>query len=171
MVTIGKIVRVHGVCGELKVISLSDAPRRFEELERVTVTGQTGGRREFAVRASRKTADGYLIAFEGLGTLDAAASLVGGLLQISQERVAPLPEGQYYECDLMGMDVRTEEGTLLGAITEILPTGSNAVFVVRESEGVEHLIPGTKEVVRTVDVPERRMTVRRVAGLLEEQIT
>ncbi len=167
MVTIGKIVRVHGICGEVKVVSLSDAPRRFEELRRVTVTGPTGGQREVAVLASRRTAGGYLIAFEGLETLDAAASLVGSLLQISQESVAPLPDGQYYECDLLGMDVRTEDGASLGTIKEILPTGSNAVFVVREPEGVEHLIPGTKEVVRTVDVPGRRMTVRRVAGLLE----
>jgi 16S rRNA processing protein RimM len=67
------------------------------------------------------------------------------------------------------MEVRTEEGTSLGTIAEVLPTRSNAVFVIRGSGGQEHLIPGTKQIVRAVDVPGRRMTVRRVAGLLEEE--
>ena len=169
MVTIGEIVRVHGVRGEVKIISFSDVPRRFDELRRVTVTGRGGERREVAVRAARRTGEGYLLAFEGVETSEAAASLVGSLLQIPLEKSPPLPEGQYYERDLLGMEVRTEEGTSLGTIADVLPTRSNAVFVIRGSGGQEHLIPGTKQIVRAVDVPGRRMTVRRVAGLLEEE--
>ena len=167
MVTIGKIMGVHGIRGELKVRSLSDVPRRFEDLNRVAVVGPSGARRDLVVRTSRRTAGGYLIGFEGVGTPDAATPLVGSLLQIPKEDGAPLPDGHYYEYDLLGMDVRTEEGVMLGALEEILPTGSNAVFVVRSAEGMEHLIPGTKEVISAVDVPGRQMIVRRVAGLLE----
>ncbi len=121
------------------------------------------------MRGARRTGEGYLLALEGVDTPEAAASLVGSLLQIPLEQSPLLPEGQYYERDLLGMEVRTEEGTSLGTIADVLPTGSNAVFVVRGSGGREHLIPGTKQIVRAVDVPGRRMTVRRVAGLLEEE--
>lgn len=171
MVAIGKIVRVHGVHGDVKVRSYSDVPRRFEELKQVMVLGPAGEPRMLTVRASRSMAEGYLIAFEGVETPEAAEPLVGSLLQIPQERLAPLADGQYYECDLLGMDVWTEEGTSLGVLVEVLSTRSNAVFVVRGPQDVEHLIPGTKEVVRMVDVPGRRMIVRKVAGLLEEEIT
>jgi len=167
MVTIGQIVRVHGVHGELKVMSLTDVPRRFEELTEVTVTTPSGGQQVLAVCHTRRTARGYLVTFKGISTLGAAAPLVGSLLQIPQEQRAPLPDGRYYECDLLGMEVRTEEGAEVGTIAEILPTGSNAVFVVQGPGGVEHLIPGTREVVRMVDVLGRRMTVRQVAGLFD----
>ncbi len=119
------------------------------------------------VRTCRKMADDYLVGFEGIETPEAAASLVGSLVQIPEERLAPLPDGRYYQRDLLGMAVRTEDGAPIGTLADILPTGANAVFVVREAAGREHLIPATSEVIRTVDVPGRLMTIRWIAGLLE----
>lgn len=169
-VTIGKIVRAHGLRGEVQILSMSDAPGRFEDLKRVTVVDPGGGRRDLTVRTSRRATAGYLVAFKGVGTREAASPLVGGLLQIPEVDRAPLSEGRYYESDLMGMEVKTEAGHLLGSIAEILPTGSNAVLVVRSAQGGEHLIPGTKEVVRAVDIPGRSMTIRPVAGLLDGEL-
>ena len=96
------------------------------------------------------------------------SGLFGAILQIPQQPLAPLSDDRYYECDLLGMEVRTEEGLVVGALTDILSTTSNAIFVVRGAEGSEHLIPATKEIVRTIDVPHRMMTVRQMAGLLDE---
>ena len=169
LVTIGKVARVHGLCGEVKVMSLSDVPGRFETLERVLAADRHGALRELAVRASRPAADDYLLAFEGITTPEAAASLVGCWLQIEAEPSALLPDGRYFERDLLRMAVQTEDGALVGELTEILPTGANAVFVVRGAAGKEHLIPATREVVRAVDVPGRLMTIRRIAGLLGDE--
>ena len=167
LVAIGKVVRVHGLRGDVKVQSLSDVPQRLETLTSVVAVDPAGARREMEVRASRRMANDYLMAFEGIETPEAAASLVGSLLQIPEERLAPLPAGRYYQHDLLGMVVRTEDGASVGTLADILPTGANAVFVVRGEAGQEHLIPATNEVVRTVDVPGRLMIIRRIAGLLE----
>ncbi|TLY37439.1 MAG: 16S rRNA processing protein RimM [Nitrospirae bacterium] len=169
LVTIGKVTRVHGLCGEVRVQSLSDVPGRFETLERVLVVDRHGTLRELAVRAWRRAGGDYLLAFDGITTPEAAASLVGGWLQIAAEQSAPLPEGRYFEHDLLRMTVRTEDGALVGELTEILPTGANAVFVVIGATGKEQLIPATREVVRAVDVPGRLMTIRRIAGLLDDE--
>ncbi len=169
LVAIGRVLRVHGVHGEVKVQSLSDVPQRFETLTSVVVTDLAGARREMDVRACRKMANDYLMAFEGIETPEAAALLVGSLLQIPEERLAPLPDGRYYQHDLLGMAVRTEDGTSVGTLADILPTGANAVFVIRGEAGQEHLIPATNEVVKRVDVPGRLMTIRRIAGLLESE--
>jgi 16S rRNA processing protein RimM len=169
LVTIGKVLRVHGVRGDVRVRVLSDVPDRFATLRRVTVADTAGARRELAVRASRPIASDYLVAFDGIETPEAAAPLVGRLLQIADDGAAPLPAGQYYQHNLVGMAVRTEEGMAVGTLADILPTGANDVFVVRGATGKEHLIPATREVVRTVDVPGRRMTIRRVPGLLDEE--
>lgn len=168
-VAIGKVLRVHGIRGDVRVRSLSDVPDRFETLTQVTVEGPSGARQELVVRAARPIARDYLVAFEGIDTPEAATPLVGSLLQIAEDRSGPLPDGQYYQHDLLGMEVRTEEGMPLGTLADILPTGANAVFVVRRADGREHLIPATREVVRAVDVPGRLMTIRRVAGLLDEE--
>ncbi|TLY36194.1 MAG: 16S rRNA processing protein RimM [Nitrospirae bacterium] len=168
MVAIGKVLGVHGLRGDVRVQSYSDVPGRFEGLRKVTMLNPRTGARTLVVQGVRSTPSGYLVNFEGIDTPEAAASLVGAILQIPQQPLAPLSDDRYYECDLLGMEVRTEEGLVVGALTDILSTTSNAIFVVRGAEGSEHLIPATKEIVRTIDVPHRMMTVRQMAGLLDE---
>jgi len=169
LVTIGKVVRAHGLRGDVRVRSLSDVPGRFETLTQVTVEGPGGARRPLAVRVARPIGSDYLVSFEGIDRPEAATELVGSLLQITEDRSVPLPDGQYYQHDLVGMAVRTEEGLPLGTLVEIFPTGANAVFVVRGADGREQLIPATREVVRAVDVAGRLMTIRRMPGLLEDE--
>ena len=167
MVTIGKIIATHGVRGEVKVVSYSDVPGRFENLKQVQVEIASGPR-TLAVVGSRRAAEGYLLRFAAIATPEEASSLVGGLLQIPEERLAPPSENHYYEYQLIGMDVRSEDGKVLGVLKEVLTTNSNAVFVVGDTGGTEHLIPATRELVRSVDVNARTMVVRRVPGLLDE---
>jgi len=168
MVTIGTVVRAHGLRGDVRVRSLSDVPNRFETLTQVTVEGVDGARRVLTVRAARPIGSDYLVSFHGIDRPEAATELVGSLLQITEDRTTPLPDGRYYQRDLVGMTVRTEEGLPLGVLEEILPTGANAVFVVRRVDGHEYLIPATKEAVCAVDVAGRLMTIRRMPGLLDE---
>ena len=167
MVTIGKIIATHGVRGEVKVASYSDVPGRFENLKQVQVEVSSGAR-TLAVLGSRRAAQGYLLHFVAITTPEAASPLIGGLLQIPEERLAPPSKDRYYEYQLVGMDVRSEDGRSLGVLTEVLTTNSNAVFVVKDSGGTEHLIPATRELVRSVDLDGQTMVVRQVPGLLDE---
>ena len=167
MVTIGKIIGTHGVGGEVKVTSYSDVPGRFERLKQVQVRGSSGVK-TLSVLSSRRSARGYLLRFASIETPEDARPMIGGILQIQEERLPPPSEDQYYEYQLLGMDVRFEEGARLGVIKEVLTTTGNAVFVVEDSEGVEHLIPAIKELVKSVDLETQTMLVRPVAGLLNE---
>jgi 16S rRNA processing protein RimM len=166
MVTIGKIVGTHGVGGEVKIISYSDVPGRFEGLKQVQVQVSSGAQ-TLSVLSSRRTAQGYLLRFASIETPEAARPLIGGILEIPEERLPPPSEDRYYQYQLLGMDVRSEEGARLGVIKEVLTTNGNAVFVVEDTVGAELLIPATKELVRSVDVETRTMLVRPVAGLLD----
>jgi len=170
MVTIGKIIGTHGLGGEVKVASYSDVPGRFEALTQVQIQNPQNplGSRTFAVAGRRRSARGYLLRFESILTPEVARSLVGGFLQIPEERLAPPAEDRYYEYQLLGMTVRDEDGVHVGILKEIITTTGNAVFVVENARGAEHLIPGTKELVRSVDVEGKIMVVRRAPGLLDE---
>jgi 16S rRNA processing protein RimM len=79
-----------------------------------------------------------------------------------------LPEGEYYHHQLIGLKVVSEQGKVLGKVTEILATGANDVYVVRAEIGPEILIPAADEFVRAVDLEHGELQVRLVPGLLPD---
>lgn len=168
LIAVGRIVKPFGIKGAVRVQSLSSVPGRFQGLTKVTLVAPSGRSVTTTVTQVREDRDSYVVAFEALTNPDEAAAFRGGLIKIPREQAPPLPEGQYYEFDLIGMTVADETGRRLGTLEEILETSSNHVFVVR-GEGREVLIPATRGVVVSVDVAARAMTVRLVEGLLDVQ--
>lgn len=126
-----------------------------------------GGKVLLKVVHSRSTAKGHVLAFETIASPEEAQRLVGSTLEIPEEPLVASCEDQYYECQLVGMEVQTEDGTPVGRLREVLPTPANPVFVVEGRAGAEHLIPATKQIIRKVDVERQQMVVRCIPGLLE----
>jgi 16S rRNA processing protein RimM len=100
----------------------------------------------------------------GLTTPEAASLWRGGFIQTIRGAVPDLPDGQYYECDLIGLAVSTEESQPIGVLEEIWDLPGNPVFVIRQG-AKEILIPAAKELVKTVDLTARKMTIRLIDGL------
>ncbi len=167
LVTIGKIEKPFGLGGEVRVRPLSDVPGRFETLRRVILHSPSGRVLTTGVRRVRAGGGSYIIGFEALTTPEEAAAFRGSLIQVPRSESPSLPEGWYYEHELIGMEVKTEQGGLLGTLEEVWDLPANHVFVVR-GQGREVLIPATKEVIASVDVAGRRMTIRPVEGLVED---
>lgn len=165
-VTVGQIERPFGVKGEVKVRSLSDVPGRLEALTHVSVVGKQGQTMETAVTHVRRTGTGFIVGLAALTNPEDAGQWRGGLIQVPRGTAPALPDGQYYECDLVGLAVRTESGEPLGVLEQIWELPGNHVFVVRQG-GKETLIPAAKELVAAVDLEHRVMTVRMIEGLGE----
>lgn len=173
LIAIGRIVKPFGVRGQVRVRSLSDVPGRFQNLTalgRVTLVAPSGSAVDTTVNGVReegRSSGYYVLGFAAFSTPEEAAMFRGGLIKITRDRVPPLPTGQYYEFELVGMAVSDETGGVLGTLAEVLHTGGHSVFVVR-GEGREHLVPASKEVVISVDVERRTMMVRPIEGLLDD---
>lgn len=165
-VTVGLIERPFGVRGEVKVRSLSDVPGRFEGLRRVSLVAKNGKAWETDVTHVRRAGTGYILALAGITTPEEAGLWRGGLIQTARGTVPVLPDGQYYECDLIGLAVYSEAGQLVGVLEEILEFSGNHVFAVRQGTK-EVLIPAAKELITAVDVGAKRMTVRLIDGFGE----
>ncbi|MBK9308960.1 MAG: 16S rRNA processing protein RimM [Nitrospira sp.] len=163
-VTVGQIERPFGVRGEVKVRSLSDVPGRFEGLKQVSLMGRDGRTLETNVTRVRRAGDRFILGLTGLTTPEEASLWRGGYIQTIRGVVPDLPDGQYYECDLVGLTVDTEEGRTIGRLEEVWNFPGNPVFVVRQDEK-EFLIPAAKDVVRAVNLRARTMTVRIIDGL------
>jgi 16S rRNA processing protein RimM len=163
-VTVGQIERSFGVRGEVKVRSLSDVPGRFEALARVTLVAKNGQTMETSVTHVRRAGTGFIVGLAGITTPEDAGLWRGGLIQVPRGTVPALPAGQYYECDLVGLGVQTEQGQPIGVLEEIWEVPGNHVFVVRQG-AKETLIPAAKEWVTAVDCEHRLMTVRLIDGM------
>jgi 16S rRNA processing protein RimM len=163
-VTVGQIERPFGVKGEVKVRSLSDVPGRFEALTDVNLVAKNGRTMETSVTHVRRAGTEFIVGLVSLTTPEDAKLWCGGLIQVSRGAVPALPAGQYYECDLVGLEVHTEQGQRLGLLEEIWELPGNHVFVVRQG-GDETLIPAAKEWVTAVDLDRRLMTVHMIDGM------
>jgi 16S rRNA processing protein RimM len=170
LVAIGVIEKPFGVRGEMRVRSLSDVPGRFEGLTRVTLEAPSGAVRETTIRSVREMNGSYVLGMDVCSTPEEAGLFRGWTLKIPQGSSPPLPQGQYYEYELIGLAVQDEAGRPLGTLEEILKTPGHHVFVVRGEQG-EVLVPAAKDVVAAVDVLKKTMTIRRAEEVTAQEPT
>jgi len=168
LVTLGEILAPHGLRGEVRVWPTTDFPERFAADTRVFVTVPT--LRQLTIERARPHKNFLLIQFKEVRDRNAAELLRGGLIQVPEAEVVPLPEGHYYRFQLVGLTVITEEGTVLGTVEEVLETGANDVLVVKPADPQRarpYLLPAIRQVVRTVDLEAGKIRVRLLPGLLD----
>jgi 16S rRNA processing protein RimM len=165
-ITVGEICGPFGVHGAVKVLPHTDFPERFRQTERLYVSYR-GTLVEQQVLQADVQPGRVLLTLSGITTPETARRYRGALLQLPVAEAWPLPAGSYYQFQIIGLQVVTEEGRAVGQVTEVLRTGSNDVYQVADSSGKHYLIPALKQVVREIDLPGRRIVIRPLAGMLE----
>ena len=161
-VAIGRVGAPWGVRGAVRVLPLTDRRRQLAAGRTVNVANE---RR--TIESARWQKGMVYLRLSGIEGPEAAAELRGRLLAIPESELEPLPEGQYYRFQLIGLAVISTDGEALGHLTEVLSTGANDVYVVRGEEG-ELLLPATDEVVREIDLETGHMLVQVLPGLLPQ---
>lgn len=161
---IGVIAGPHGIRGEFRVYPLMDSPEQL--MAYATVYAERNGeQRELSLEKRRVHKGMLLCKAAGIDTIEQAQELRGSQIVIPRAQLPALPEGRYYQTDLLGMAVESEEEGHLGKIEEILDAGPRSVFSVRTPEGTELLLPNIPEVVLSVSLENQRMLVRLLPGM------
>jgi len=164
LIVIGEVTGAHGVRGAVRVAPVTDFPDHLLTLERVfVVRGRTG--RSTRVKRAWLAGPHIVMKLAGVETPEEAAALRGATLRIPPTEVHPLPPGQFYIFQVVGLRVRTPEGQALGEVTEVLQTGSNDVYVVRTPDGNDLLLPATDDVIQAIDVAAGQMVARPLEWL------
>lgn len=158
---VARVVAPHGVQGEVRCQIITDFPERFS---RTTTLYVGDPPRPYEVESARFHRGMVIIKLKGVASRSEAESLVGQCLLVPEAEAVKLGPGQYYIHQIVGLRVITKEGRPLGRITEVLATGGNEVYVVRQDRK-ELLIPAIKEVVKEVDLKSGTMTVELLPGL------
>ena len=157
-VVIGKISAPHGVRGEVRIVPLTDFPERFENLKTVFLEDDSKMELE-SVKFSNKF---IIVKFKNINSRNDVEIFNGKLLMLNRSDIPSLPEGEYYNFDIIGLEVIDDKGSKLGKITEVLKTGSNDVYVVEGKKQI--LVPALKKVVKEINLADGFMKVE----LLEE---
>ena len=137
---VGVIAGTHGLRGEVKVFPTTDEPRRFLDLEKVIMdTGRE--ERTLKIRSVKFFKKFVILGFEEMGRIEDVERLKGAELLIPREEAIELEEGEYFIPDLLGLKVTTDDGRDLGVIKDVIETGANNVYDVRNEDGKSILIP------------------------------
>ncbi len=162
---IGQIVNTFGIKGMVKVKPFTDDIRRFDKLKTVYVE-KNGNQTEYEIEEVKYHKDMVLIKFKSIDKIEQAEQLRNAYLTISRDSVEELEEGRYYIVDLLGLEVYTDEQVLLGILDDIFNTGSNDIYVVKDKQGKQILLPAIQNVIKQIDIENKKIIVHLLPGLL-----
>jgi 16S rRNA processing protein RimM len=160
----GKVVKTQGLKGAMKVSSYLERSDALQTITEVFIHRGNQGHIPFKVRKIRVQARFFFLELAGVDSIDAARDFIGCPVLISCDRLPELPADEYYWRELLGIEVVTEAGEVLGRIVSIFPTGSNDVYVC--SDGArEIMLPAIADCVKKIDRQNRVMVVELLEGL------
>ena len=164
---VGEIVAPFGLKGEMKVRLETDFPDRFRRLKQVCLRWASGQARLVEIESVRPHKGQVLLRLHGISRIEEAEELRNTLVQVRVRDAVSLPKNEFYIHDLIGCEVVTDTDRVLGCLSTILRGGANDVYVIGQGKE-EILLPAVKDVVRHVDLIQRRIVVTPTPGLISD---
>lgn len=165
---VAKILTTHGLDGEVKVALITDFPeQRFKAGSQLAL--KDNPEQTLTVKSGRPFKQFWLVSFKEINDIDQAMALKGKTLVVSEDKQQELPAGSYYYRDIMGcsvLDQKTKE--IIGKITDIQSPGANDIWLVQEDNGHEFWLPYIPDVVKKIDVKDKKIYVEMMEGLRDE---
>ena len=163
---IGQIVNTFGIKGMVKVKPFTqDAKKRFDNLKKVYIQNKNT-RKEYEIEEVKYHKEMVLIKFKGIDNPEDANLLRNYYLVVDRDKEEPLEEGTYYIVDMIGLEVYTEEGEKLGILDDVFSYGSSDIYVVKNELGKQILLPAIEDVIKNIDMEQRKMIVHLIPGLM-----
>lgn len=164
-IEIGQIVNTNGLKGVVKVNPFTDDISKFEDLKYVYIQLKNE-LKKVKIEQVRYNKNQVLLKLEGIDSIEEAEKYRNFYLKTEKESKEDLGEDTYYIVDLIGLDVYSDKNEYLGKIEDVFPTGSNDVYVVKDNLGKQILIPAIADVVKEVDLKNKKMTINLIPGLI-----
>lgn len=162
---IGQIVNTSGLKGILKIKPFTDDIKKFSNLKTIYIKTKSG-LTEFKIEQVRYVKNMVMLKLAGIDTIEEAEKYRNLYIKILRDQEEELEEGSYYVVDILGCKVNTDANQELGKIVDVFQTGSNDVYVVKDEQGKQILLPAIKEVIKNVDVKNKIITVHLLEGLV-----
>lgn len=162
---IGQIVNTSGLKGILKIKPFTDDIKKFSNLKTIYIKTKSG-LTEFKIEQVRYVKNMVMLKLAGIDTVEEAEKYRNLYIRILRDQEEELEEGSYYVVDILGCKVNTDANQELGKIVDVFQTGSNDVYVVKDEQGKQILLPAIKQVIKNVDIKNKIITVHLLEGLV-----
>jgi len=164
MYLIGIIVKPQGIKGEVKVKPVSPDPERFYDLDKVYIRVEKI--LTYSIENIRISNSFVFLKLAHINSRNDAELLRGKEILISEDQLIDLDEGEYFVHDLIGCQIISEDGLIIGEIEDIIQSSSNDIYLVKNRKGHEYLIPAIADVIQKVDIQAKQITIHVLDGLL-----
>ncbi|MFY9329502.1 MAG: ribosome maturation factor RimM [Georgfuchsia sp.] len=161
MVVLGRLFTPYGVKGWLRLHPFGDDPESWKRMAQWWLSPEDGAAAQWnpaKLSGLRQHGGGWVAKLEGVDSRDAAEALEGWYFAAPREELPATRSGEYYWVDLIGLQVKNQQGDVLGVIESLVETGANDVLILRDGEK-ERLLPFIEQVVKEMDVAGGWLTV------------
>lgn len=166
-IPVGKIVRAHGIRGDVKIYPYGETLATKKAGDRLYISSfQAEERSRLTIVSLRPHGKYWVGRFQELADRDEVEKIIGEEIFLTEDLLPPTSEGEYYYYQLIGLSVETKTGSKIGILRRIFEAPSHDIYVV-EGEGREVLIPAVEEVICHIDLEEGRMVVDLPEGLMD----
>lgn len=152
-IEVGEFVNTFGIKGEIKVYPYVDY---LEDIKTIYIRNE-----KMTISKIRFQKNVFIIKLKGIDDINLIEKYKGSKVYIDEADLPKLPEGQYYDHDLIGLDVITDDGKNLGKLDDIFNTGANDIYQVGEI-----LLPAIDDVVKKIDIENKQIIVHIIKGLI-----
>ena len=162
---LGQIVNTFGIKGMVKIKPFTDDVEQFEQLQTIYLK-KKNSKKEYEIEEVKYHKNMILLKLKGIENPEQAETLRESYVIIPRKKAKKLEEGTYYIVDMIGLEVFTEEGEKLGILEDIFNTGSNDIYVVKNDLGKQILLPAIEEVIKKIDIENKKIIVHLIKGLI-----
>lgn len=169
LLRIGVITSTHGISGEVKVYPTTDDVNRFKKLKKciLKTEGRNAVTLKLEIAGVKFFKNMVILKFKEFNNINEVEKYKNAELYVTREDAIDLEEGEYFICDLIGLDVVDEDSNVIGKLTDVLQSAANDVYEITDNYGKTHLFPAIKECVLNVNLDEGRMYVHVMKGLMD----
>lgn len=164
LLEVGQVVNSYGIKGFLKIVPLVDTIEQFKSFKILYMQNKE----ELEVEEVKFSKNLVLVKVKGIDTIEDALKFKNLYLYAKREDIK-LEEGAHFIVDLIGLEVYTEEGKPLGILKEVLQPGANDVYIVENENKEQILLPVIPDVVKDINLKERKVVVKLLEGLKFER--
>ncbi len=165
LMEIGQIVNTYGIKGYLKIVPYTDDITRFEKLESIYIEVKKE-LKNFIIEDVKYSKNLVLLKLKGIDDINSAEMYKNCYIKIPRSQAVKLPENSYFIVDLIGLNVYTDNDEELGNIIDVFSTGANDIYVVKNELGKQVLLPAISDVIKKVDIQNKKMIVHLIDGLI-----
>ncbi len=168
LIAVGRISGTHGIKGQLRLHSYSGNLESLQAAKSLVLRSPAGNSQQAQLKRAAFHSGKFLLTLDGFDSIEKSQELTGCELFLQRDQLPEPDTDEYYWQDLIGLSVVTTEGQELGILKEIMETGANDVYLVRnETTRHEYLIPAIASVITSINLQTGCMIITPLEGLLD----